>query len=138
MTTDQNIERTVQIVSAFVSNNPVPRTELPGVIGEVYRTLTGLTAPAAPEASEELVPAVPVRKSIAPEFIVCLEDGKKFKSLKRHLRTHYNLSPEQYRAKWGLPADYPMVAPSYSEKRSQLAKDNGLGRKPEPARRAAA
>ena len=82
-----------------------------------------------PEPAEELKPAVPVRKSVAPDYIVCLEDGKKFKSLKRHLRTHYNLSPEEYREKWGLPNDYPMVAPSYSATRSRLAKDNGLGRK---------
>jgi predicted transcriptional regulator len=79
--------------------------------------------------AEEKKPAVPVRKSVTPDYIICLEDGKKFKSLKRHLRTHYNLSPEEYREKWGLPADYPMVAPSYSATRSQLAKDNGLGRK---------
>ena len=82
-----------------------------------------------PEPVEELKPAVPVRKSVAPDYIICLEDGKKFKSLKRHLRTHYNLSPEEYREKWGLPADYPMVAPNYSATRSRLAKDNGLGRK---------
>ena len=80
-------------------------------------------------AIEELKPAVPVRKSVAPDYIICLEDGKKFKSLKRHLRTHYNMSPEEYREKWGLPADYPMVAPNYSATRSRLAKDNGLGRK---------
>ena len=90
--------------------------------------------PAPAEIAEELKPAVPIKKSVTPDYIVCLEDGKKFKSLKRHLRTHFNLSPEEYRAKWGLPSDYPMVAPSYSATRSSLALSNGLGRKPvEPA-----
>jgi predicted transcriptional regulator len=132
MTTDQNIDRAVTIVSAFASANHIPRTELPGLITDVFSALQSLTAPVIEEApAGPLMPAVPVRKSVHPDFIICLEDGKKFKSLKRHLRTHYDLSPEQYRAKWGLPADYPMVAPSYSEKRSQLAKDNGLGRKPD-------
>ena len=96
---------------------------------ELFPALKGLQVSAAPEPIEELKPAVPVRKSVAADYIICLEDGKKFKSLKRHLRTHYNLSPEEYREKWGLPADYPMVAPNYSATRSRLAKDNGLGRK---------
>ena len=96
---------------------------------EVHTALNGLQSMEVPEPVEELKPAVPLRKSVAPDYIICLEDGKKFKSLKRHLRTHYNMSPEEYRDKWGLPADYPMVAPNYSATRSRLAKDNGLGRK---------
>ena len=99
------------------------------LIAEVHVALNGLHSSDTPEPVEELKPAVPVRKSVAPDYIICLEDGKKFKSLKRHLRTHYNMSPEEYREKWGLPADYPMVAPNYSATRSRLAKDNGLGRK---------
>ena len=129
------IELSADIVCAYVSNNALSTTDLPKLIGEVHQALKTLKAPGiVPEPVEELKPAVPVRKSVAPDYIVCLEDGKKFKSLKRHLRTHYNLSPEEYREKWGLPADYPMVAPNYSATRSQLAKDNGLGRKPAPAR----
>lgn len=116
----------VDIVSAFVSNNPVPAPELPGLIAAIHATLHGLGEPSAPPA-EELRPAVPVRRSVQPDFIVCLEDGKKFKSLKRHLRTHYNLTPEEYRGKWGLPPDYPMVAPNYAAARSSLAKSMGLG-----------
>ncbi|MEE7451366.1 MucR family transcriptional regulator [Methylobacterium radiotolerans] len=116
----------VDIVSAFVSNNPVPAPDLPGLIAAIHATLHGLGEPAAPPA-EELRPAVPVRRSVQPDFIVCLEDGKKFKSLKRHLRTHYNLTPEEYRAKWSLPPDYPMVAPNYAAARSSLAKSMGLG-----------
>jgi predicted transcriptional regulator len=129
MTTEQNIDRAVTIVSAFVSANAIPRADLPGLITEVYGALQSLTARVVEEApAAPLTPAVPVRKSIHPDFIICLEDGKKFKSLKRHLRG-LGMTPEEYRAKWGLPADYPMVAPSYSATRSKLAKDNGLGRK---------
>ncbi len=117
------------IVSAYVSHNAVSPTDLPKLIAEVHGALRALQSNEAPVVVEELRPAVPVRKSVANDYIICLEDGKKFKSLKRHLRTHYNLSPEEYREKWGLPADYPMVAPSYSATRSKLAKDNGLGRK---------
>ncbi|WP_345819303.1 MucR family transcriptional regulator [Methylobacterium fujisawaense] len=116
----------VDIVSAFVSNNPVPAPELPGLIAAIHATLHGLGEPAITPI-EELRPAVPVRRSVQPDFIVCLEDGKKFKSLKRHLRTHYNLTPEEYRTKWGLPPDYPMVAPNYAAARSSLAKSMGLG-----------
>lgn len=116
----------VDIVSAFVSNNPVPAPELPGLIAAIHATLHGLGEPAITPI-EELRPAVPVRRSVQPDFIVCLEDGKKFKSLKRHLRTAYNMSPEDYRAKWGLNADYPMVAPNYASQRSELAKKMGLG-----------
>lgn len=123
------IDLSADIVSAYVSHNALSVTDLPKLIADVHGALRGLQSAAAPEPVEELKPAVPVRKSVAPDYIICLEDGKKFKSLKRHLRTHYNLSPEEYREKWGLPADYPMVAPNYSATRSRLAKDNGLGRK---------
>lgn len=116
----------VDIVSAFVSNNPVPAPELPGLLAAVHAAPHGLGQPAA-ASTEELRPAVSVRRSGQPDFIVCLEDGKKFKSLKRHLRTHYNLTPDEYRQKWGLPADYPMVAPNYAAARSSLAKSMGLG-----------
>lgn len=123
------IELSTDIVSAYVSHNSVSPNDLPRLIADVHNALKALQSNEVPAPVEELKPAVPVRKSVAPDYIICLEDGKKFKSLKRHLRTHYNLSPEEYREKWGLPADYPMVAPSYSATRSKLAKDNGLGRK---------
>ncbi|MGH1587180.1 MucR family transcriptional regulator [Methylobacterium phyllosphaerae] len=116
----------VDIVSAFVSNNPVPAPELPSLIAAIHATLHGLGEPAAPP-TEDLRPAVPIRRSVQPDFIICLEDGKKFKSLKRHLRTHYNMTPEEYREKWGLAPDYPMVAPNYAAARSSLAKSMGLG-----------
>ncbi|WP_455372350.1 MucR family transcriptional regulator [Limibacillus halophilus] len=117
---------TSNIVAAHVSNNSVALSDLPQVIREVYQTLSVLGG-AAPAAAEKPTPAVPVKKSVTPEYIVCLEDGKKLKMLKRHLRTAYNMSPEEYREKWGLPADYPMVAPSYAKQRSKLAKQIGLG-----------
>lgn len=123
------IELSTEIVSAYVSHNAVSPMDLPKLIHEVHAALRSLQTNEVAAPVEELKPAVPVRKSVGSDYIVCLEDGKKFKSLKRHLRTHYNLSPEEYREKWGLPADYPMVAPSYSATRSKLAKDNGLGRK---------
>lgn len=120
---------TSDIVAAHVSNNSVAVGEIPALISNVYNALAGLgQADPAPAAMPE--PAVAVRSSIKPEFIVCLEDGKKLKMLKRHLMTHYNLTPEQYRSRWSLPADYPMVAPNYAEKRRELAKKIGLGRKP--------
>jgi predicted transcriptional regulator len=128
------IELSADIVSAYVSHNALSVADLPKLISEVHTSLRALQRGTAIEPAEELRPAVPVKKSIAADYIVCLEDGKKFKSLKRHLRTHYSLSPEQYREKWGLPSDYPMVAPNYSATRSRLAKDNGLGRKAAPAR----
>jgi predicted transcriptional regulator len=122
------IELTADIVSAYVSNNSVPAGELPALIGDVHSALKRVVGGAEPATPVEAPkPAVAVKKSITPEYLVCLEDGKKFKSLKRHLRTQYNMSPEQYREKWNLPADYPMVAPSYAEARSQLAKKMGLG-----------
>jgi predicted transcriptional regulator len=123
------IDLSTEIVSAYVSHNALSVADLPKLIADVHLALRGLRSTRAPEPAEELKPAVPVKKSVAADYIICLEDGKKFKSLKRHLRTHYDLSPEEYREKWGLPADYPMVAPNYSATRSRLAKDNGLGRK---------
>src|SRR6266581_5592599 len=121
------IELTATIVSAYVSNNSVPATDLPALIGHVHSALTRVSGGYGDAPSEPPKPAVSVKKSITPDHIVCLEDGKKFKSLKRHLRTQYNMTPEQYREKWGLPPDYPMVAPNYAAARSQLAKQMGLG-----------
>ena len=121
------IELTASIVSAYVSNNPVPSTELPLLIGQVHSALSRVSSGQAEMLGEPLKPTGPVKKSVNPDYIICLEDGKKFKSLKRHLRTQYNLTPEQYRSKWGLPKDYPMVAPSYAAARSRLAKQMGLG-----------
>ncbi|MEL6857715.1 MAG: MucR family transcriptional regulator [Pseudomonadota bacterium] len=114
------------IVSAYVSNNPIQSSELPDLIRDVHATLRTLEGSDGAQVAQE--PAVSVKKSITDEFLICLEDGKKFKSLKRHLRSKYGLSPEQYREKWGLPYDYPMVAPSYARKRSALAKEMGLGK----------
>eukprot|EP01037_Dinobryon_pediforme_P035777 gene35777-42360_t len=122
------IELAAEIVSAYVSNNTVSAHDLTALIGDVYAALQRTSAGIAPEPQPEpLKPAVPVKKSVTPDYIVCLEDGKKFKSLKRHLRTQYNVTPEEYREKWGLPADYPMVAPNYAQARSDLAKKMGLG-----------
>lgn len=118
---------TADIVSAYVSNNALPAAQLPALIASVDATVRGLGGEVKAEAPVP-VPAVNPKRSIFPDHIICLEDGKKFKSLKRHLATDYGLTPEQYREKWGLPADYPMVAPNYSEKRSALAKASGLGR----------
>lgn len=121
------IELTAGIVSAFVSNNSVAAGDIPALINQVHSALLRVSSGAKDTPAEPLKPAVPVKKSITPDYIVCLEDGKKFKSLKRHLRTQYNVTPEQYREKWGLPPDYPMVAPNYAAARSKLAKDMGLG-----------
>lgn len=122
-----NVALTVDIVSAFVANNSLAAAELPGLIVSVHRALADLSlSPAAPEEAPR-TPAVPIRRSIQQDFLICLEDGKKFKSLKRHLRTRYNLSPDEYRARWNLPDDYPMVAPSYAATRSELARTMGLG-----------
>jgi len=122
------VELTAEIVSAYVSKNNVPATDLPGLINDVHDALSRASGRAAGlPHREELKPAVAVKKSVTPDYIICLEDGKKFKSLKRHLRTHYKLSPDEYRAKWHLPLDYPMVAPNYAAARSQLAKKMGLG-----------
>ncbi len=121
------IELAADIVSAYVSNNSVPLAELPNVIRDVHSALMRVTEQSVPVEVEPLKPAVPVKKSITPDYIICLEDGKQFKSLKRHLRSQYNLSPDSYREKWGLPPDYPMVAPNYAKARSNLAKQMGLG-----------
>jgi len=121
------IELTASIVSAYVSNNSVPSTELPALIGQVHSALTRVSSGQGDVSNSRSKPAVSVKKSVMPDHIVCLEDGKKFKSLKRHLRTRYNMSPEQYREKWGLAPDYPMVAPNYAAARSHLAKEMGLG-----------
>jgi predicted transcriptional regulator len=121
------IELTTEIVSAYVSNNSLPTAELPALIEAIYGSLNKIASGTQEVPVETLVPAIAVKKSITPDFIICLEDGKKFKSLKRHLRTKYDMTPDQYRAKWGLPSDYPMVAPNDASARSELAKAMGLG-----------
>jgi predicted transcriptional regulator len=124
------IDLAAEVVAAYVGNNTVQQSDLPKLIADVHRALqAAATGETVKEEVAESKPAVNVRKSITPDYLVCLEDGKKFKSLKRHLRTHFNLSPEQYREKWGLAADYPMVAPNYATSRSKLAKNMGLGHK---------
>ena len=120
---------TADIVSAYVAHNAITSDKLPEFIGSVYGALSRVTVQGVEPEKVELKPAVPIKKSVTAEHIICLEDGKKFKSLKRHLKTHYDLSPEEYREKWGLPHDYPMVAPSYAAARSDLAKNMGLGRR---------
>lgn len=121
------IELAADIVSAYVSNNSVPSGELPTLINEIHSALVKVAGGTVEAPAEAPKPAVPIKKSVTPDYIVCLEDGKKFKSLKRHLRTQYNMTPEQYREKWGLAVDYPMVAPNYAKARSELAKEMGLG-----------
>jgi predicted transcriptional regulator len=134
---DLVLRLTAQIVAAHVEHNSVQPDALPGLIEKVYQTLRGVGQ--APVAPDKPVPAVPVKQSVKPDFIICLEDGKKLKMLKRHLMTSYKMTPAQYRARWGLPSDYPMVAPNYAKVRSSLAKKIGLGRKADdaPARPAA-
>ncbi|AIB11545.1 transcriptional regulator [Azospirillum brasilense] len=122
------LRMTADIVSAYVSKNVLPAQQIPEVINTVYSSLTGLNTQPREIPSEPLKPAVPIRKSVTPEYIVCLEDGKKLKMLKRHLRSTYNMSPDEYRARWSLPPDYPMVAPNYAAQRSEFAKRIGLGR----------
>lgn len=129
---DKLLERTAEIVSAYVQNNRIPVTELPRVVADVSAALDRLTSPPAP-APEKPVPAVNPKRSVHADYIVCLDDGKRFKSLKRHLMTSYGMTPDQYREKWGLPSDYPMVAPNYAAQRSELARKIGLGRKAEAA-----
>jgi predicted transcriptional regulator len=126
---DNLIELTAEIVSAYVSNNNVASGDLTGLINAVHSALHRTASGQVEPEREPLKPAVPVKKSVTPDYIICLEDGKKFKSLKRHLRTHYDLTPEEYRQKWDLPPDYPMVAPNYARARSALAKEMGLGQK---------
>ena len=129
---DQNllVELTADIVVAYVSNHVVPVGDLGNLISDVHTALSNTTAPAPVAAQvEKPKPPVPIKKSIEDDYLICLEDGQKFKSLKRHLMTHYNMTPEEYREKWGLPTDYPMVAPAYAEARSRLAKQMGLGQR---------
>ena len=121
------IDLTANIVSAYLSNNPTPASEIPNLISQVHSALLRVSSGRSETPLEPSKPAVSIKKSIAPDYLVCLEDGKRFKSLKRHLRTQYNMTPEQYREKWGLPPEYPMVAPNYAVARSQLAKKMGLG-----------
>ena len=122
-----HIELTARIVSAYVSNNATSAADLPGLIAQVHSALQRVSITSTEAVAEPTKPAVSVKKSMTPDYLICLEDGKRFKSLKRHLRSQYNMSPEQYREKWNLPADYPMVAPNYAVARSQLAKKMGLG-----------
>ena len=126
------VDMTAEIVSAYVGNNSIGAAELPSLIQQVYSALNDATRNGKDAPKEPVKPAISIKKSVMPDYIICLEDGKKFKSLKRHLRTHYNLTPDEYRSKWGLPKDYPMVAPRYAEARSQLAKEMGLGQKGRP------
>jgi len=136
-TLDRRVELTASVVSAYVSHNPIPSTDLPSLINQIYAALVSAGGSAREVKPEVLRPAVPIRKSVTPDYIISLEDGKKFKSLKRHLMSRYGMTPEDYRAKWGLPADYPMVAPNYAAARSTLAKFTGLGRKPKGSKRPA-
>lgn len=122
----------VDIVAAYVGNNSVPASQVPEVINTVYGSLTSLNGEAMESRSDPPKPAVSVRRSVHPDYLVCLEDGKKLKMLKRHLRAAYNMTPDEYRAKWSLPADYPMVAPNYAAQRSEFAKKIGLGKKKSP------
>lgn len=131
MTDDEDIdalEMTVEIVSSYVANNAVQSDHLPDLIKSIHATIAGLSA-AMPVTTEKLEPAVAINKSVTPEFLICLEDGAKLKMLKRYLRTRFDMTPEEYRAKWGLPLDYPMVAPNYAKLRSKHAKQIGLGKK---------
>lgn len=125
---DAIAERTAEVVSAYVSNNPVPANELPALIASIHAALNGLAGAATEEPKPE--PAINPKRSVKPDHIVCLECGGKFRSLKRHLSSHHNLTPDEYKAKWDLSADYPLVAPEYAAQRSKLAKTMGLGRKP--------
>ena len=126
---DALIELTADVVAAYVSNNPVPVGELPNLIADVHAALSRVGGAAEPPPAEKQKPAVNPKRSVHDDYIICLEDGKKFKSLKRHLMTHYGMTPEEYREKWGLDPSYPMVAPNYAAARSRLAKKMGLGRK---------
>jgi predicted transcriptional regulator len=127
MAEEDLLRMTADVVAAYVSNNTLPTAQLAEVINAVYNSLRSLEGQSAEPPPEPLKPAVPIRKSVTPDYLICLEDGKKLKMLKRHLRTAYDMSPEQYRQRWDLPADYPMVAPNYARQRSRLAKEIGLG-----------
>ena len=124
------LDLTAEIVTAYAGHHTVAMNDLPGLITQVFEALRGVGVIEPASAAEALVPAVPIKKSVMPEYIICLEDGKKLKMLKRHLKTRYNMTPEEYRKRWGLADDYPMVAPNYAEQRSSLAKKIGLGTKP--------
>ena len=128
MAEEDLLRMTADVVAAYVSNNTLPTAQLAEVINAVYNSLRSLEGQSAEPPAEPLKPAVPIRKSVTPDYLICLEDGKKLKMLKRHLRSTYNMTPDEYRAKWGLAADYPMVAPNYAEQRSEFAKKIGLGR----------
>ena len=128
MAEEELLRMTTDVVAAYVSNNTLPTAQLSEIIGAVFQSLKALEGQGSEVKLEPLKPAVPIRKSITPDFLICLEDGKKLKMLKRHLRSTYNMTPDGYRQKWGLPADYPMVAPNYAEQRSAFAKKIGLGR----------
>jgi predicted transcriptional regulator len=128
MAEEELLRMTADVVAAYVSNNTLPTTQLAEVINAVYHSLKGLEGPTPEPVPEPAKPAVPIRKSITPDYLICLEDGKKLKMLKRHLRSTYNMTPDEYRARWGLAPDYPMVAPNYAEQRSAFAKKIGLGR----------
>ena len=130
MSQHELLSLTTEIVASHLSNNTIAVSDIPQLIRLVYSTLAGQGVEEEKEQPEKLVPAVPVKKSVMPEYIICLEDGKKLKMLKRHLKTRYNMTPEEYRKRWGLADDYPMVAPNYAEQRSSLAKKIGLGTKP--------
>ena len=125
---EELLRMTAEVVAAYVRNNTLPTAQLAEVINAVYLSLRGLEAKSPEGTPEALKPAVPIRRSITPDYLICLEDGKKLKMLKRHLRSTYGMTPDQYRQKWGLPPDYPMVAPNYAEQRSAFAKKIGLGR----------
>ena len=129
---DEILRLASEIVAAYVSNNPIPAADVPAMIKTVHGTLGGLAASGPGEVATSQKPVVPIKRSVTPDYIVCLEDGKKLKMLKRYLRSNYNMTPEEYRAKWGLPADYPMVAPNYAAQRSEFAKKIGLGRAAAP------
>jgi predicted transcriptional regulator len=137
---EELLRMTADVVAAYVSNNALPTGQLAEVISAVYQSLKALEGRGGDQKSEPLKPAVPIRKSITPDYLICLEDGKKLKMLKRHLRSTYDMTPDDYRQKWGLPADYPMVAPNYAQQRSAFAKKIGLGRGPgrPPGKRPAA
>ncbi|MDE2228235.1 MAG: MucR family transcriptional regulator [Alphaproteobacteria bacterium] len=125
---DDFLRMTAQMVAAYLRKNSVPTGQITEVINSIYSSLRAIDGRANAPTAAELKPAVPIKKSVTPEYVICLEDGRKLKMLKRHLRTEYNMTPEQYRQKWGLPADYPMVAPNYAKQRSAFAKEIGLGK----------
>lgn len=129
VTRDDLLRMAVDVVAAYLSNNQVSTTQIPEIINNVFNSLTSLEVESVETTTEAPKPATTIRKSVTPEYLICLEDGKKLKMLKRHLRTNYNMSPEDYRAKWNLPPDYPMVAPNYARQRSEFAKKIGLGKK---------